>query len=187
MPFTRSFKTPKGIIGWAVLLFWIAVEILDWWDRGESVLGKLRRLGPYMPNILEVLTSPVLRISLVLLGLLLIWLSSRNTRPKVVTPAAALDKLVRLKKEGDRLYMQPLMAHQLPEWSDRRAAWWNAVIGYLENHFTTADANKIEHPREALPPSDNRGINEVHIELRRELGLWLKILDQILNDYRRKR
>ena len=76
MAFFRSFKRPEGIAGWALLLWGVVGN----WSDVEFVLGKARSLAPIMPTILDVLGSSWFRLLFVVVGLTLIWLS---TRPKV--------------------------------------------------------------------------------------------------------
>jgi hypothetical protein len=85
MGLLRSFKRPLGILGWGLVLFWVAVEVLDWWDRGQSALSKIRLLAPLMPEILDELASPWFRLATVLVGLLLIAIGSRARTPKSET------------------------------------------------------------------------------------------------------
>jgi hypothetical protein len=92
MALFRTFKRPTGIVGWFLLLW----ALVGTWSRAEFLLGKARRLAPIMPLILDVLVSSWFRLTLVVVGLTLIWLS---TRPKIGSRLTGASKARELLSE----------------------------------------------------------------------------------------
>lgn len=98
MAFRDSFRRPNGLTGWTLLLLRFVIDAIDWFSRRDYVADKYKQLFPngfsfpdWVPEMIELIRSPLLTWPLVALALFLIQRGSRQatTLPKTVeaTPA----------------------------------------------------------------------------------------------------
>jgi len=86
MGYCSSMRSWRGVVGSTLVLFWTAVNVLDWLGRGESVVAKARRLARFMPPLIDVLSSPLIQLAALLVGMVLIFREGRSWRRALVGP-----------------------------------------------------------------------------------------------------
>ena len=78
----------RAIPAWLVGGTWVAIEALDWFDRWQSVLDKLKAMAPFLGSFLEFMASGYARIGVLVLGLIAIYFAVRpkqSRRPSAAT------------------------------------------------------------------------------------------------------
>jgi hypothetical protein len=172
MSLRNSFKRPTGIAGWFLLLW----GVVGTWSRIEFLLGKARRLAPLMPVLLDVITSAWFRLALVVVGLLLIGISSW---PK--------NRLALLRAGGQRLIDERITEAQFTEWWARVRRWQDAVLALLEYEFTEVDVREFNGPQEVYYTRDCPGpvVNDSHAMIRVSVRDQTERLDAIIARHKR--
>jgi hypothetical protein len=129
-----------------------------------------------MPVLLDVLASAWFRLALVVVGLLLIGVSSW---PK--------NRLALLRADGQRLIDERITEDQFTDWWARVRRWQDAVLALLEYEFTEVDVREFRGPQGVHYTRDCPGpvVNESHAMIRVSVRDQTERLDAIIARHKR--
>lgn len=95
----RGLAQKYAIPGWILLVFYVAIETLDWWQRIDFVSGKIMQINPLLSSIFDFVVSGQGRLIVLVAGIVLIILaatrrsfesvSSTYPAPRWLEPIAA--------------------------------------------------------------------------------------------------